>query len=75
VRKFDGLVAMPWVVAGWPLLGLQLSSLLWAKVPSLSSSLPLSSLSGIRDGGPSLSPSLSGGLLSLLMGRGYGAGR
>ena len=59
-----------WWLAGWPLLGLQSSSLSWAKAPSLSSLLPLSSLSGIRGGGPSLSQSLSGGLL---MGSGYGA--
>ena len=62
------------MVAGWgPLLDLQSSSLSWAKAPSLSLSSSLSSLSGIRGGGPSLSPS-SSGLLSLMRG-GYGAGR
>jgi hypothetical protein len=56
-------------------MDLQSSSLSWAKAPSLSSSLPLSSLSGIRGGDPSLSQSLSGMLMSWWMGSRYVVGR
>ena len=68
VEKVDGLVAMlPWVLADWPLLDLQSSSLSWAKAPSLSSSLLLSSLSGIRDGGPSLSRAFVVGRVAVMI--------
>jgi hypothetical protein len=53
---------MSWVVAGGPLIDRRSSSLSWAKVRSPPLSLSLSSLSGIRGGGPSLSAS-SGGVV------------